>query len=612
MSPRLRQASLIISWLLVNFVQAQTFKGHVFSNFYEKLNSELQIKRDSTVLWVEYLPDKSVFLVYDGVMKRFHRDIFMLQVRQSFSNMGWGVLDAETGQTSKYAHVWIDSSLQNLTGPVTIEYQDGTTINYPFKGPLKLDTLKLNAQHPTYKVYTHYIDSVLKKPLICSARYTNNMVMGRDTNTIRRLVRFRNDSMVTVPTSYIKYYNTWIFMKRVKGSPIRIKQIEKKTPKFDFPDVKSWRQPGDSLIYADEIQIKYGTDTLRQKQVTQYCKGRYMGEYRVVKEDGIIDSSLYLNRYDSTGKHIGIITRWYQALQCDSFLNRGENEPQWRFSGERIPIESISYPCPRYSSSMISFSKKDTIGVKCVEDYYHEYKTHTFARDTIWYFRNGLKYYEKHYNDSSLNHVWRYDYVYGQDARLQNYSVRVTHMNGYEVSLLYNVNGKDTLLIKTTTRYQADSTQGQYTIYYSDPKTKIYWFKNYQNNKVSNYSVSFPLDSLCINGGVTKSFDKDSVWVNSEQEINCYQSRSSKGRFEQWNMGRHASYHRYDTVMVSTGIVVKHYSGYPGYYPRFESPPINQCTLMSITTLDKFRRPLLFTEYEDSRVKRKIKYSYSK
>ncbi len=600
---------LFSCWFLTMNSIAQDFRGRAY-HYNDLLYSRLKINADSTLLWVNHDSTYHLYLVYEGRIKRFHKDIYQVFFKTKYSEVGWGLLDEATGQSYRYAQVFIDTVHQNKTAPVFIEYADGSRTVYPFKGQLKLDTLKVNEQHPNYRVLTNYKDPFTGLPLTYSGSYTNNIVITRDTSDFSFLVRFKKDSLITVPTSRYQLYNTFLYMRQKNWKPVKknVEPLRKVT--LDFPDMRSWRLPGDSLIYSDIIEIKYRTDTSHEKKVTQYLRGQYMGEYAVSRDQGVTDSNLYKNTYDSAGKLIGTITRWHQALVCDSALGQDDQEPYWGYGGEKIEVERIEYPCPRYSYSNIRYSKKDTIGVRCQEDYNHEFRTHTLSCDTTWYYGNGLKHLEKHYVDTSLNHVWKYHYVYNNKGKLDKYSVRVTHLNGYEVSMLYTVSARDTSIIKTTTRYQSDSTQGEYVIYTTDPKTNIYCFKRYQNNQVIDYSVTIPVDSLCESGAFSKSFDKDSVLITQEKEYNCAYTKKSKGRLERWSNGRDNRYYRYDTLKTKQGYIVKGYIGIPSSYQQHESIPIEKCDLATIEIQDRYRRPLILTEYEGSAVQRKIKYTY--
>lgn len=603
---------LFLSCLLFTLtVSAQNFSGRAY-HYHDLLFSRLKINADSTLLWVNHDSTYHLYLVYEGRIKHFHKDIYQVFFKTKISEVGWGLLDEATGQSYRHAQVFIDTVHQKRTAPVFIEYEDGSRTEYLFKGQLKLDTLKLNAQQPNYKVLTNYKDPFTALPVVCSGSYTNNVVITRDTSDFSILVRFKKDSLITVPTSRYKLYNTLLYLRQHNWKPVKKKVEPVRKVAFDFPDMRAWRLPGDSLIYSDILEIKYRNDTVHEKNVRQYWKGRYIGDYSITKDNGTTDSSLYKNTYDDGGQLIGITTRWHQALTCDSLLGKDDSEPYWGYSGEKLEVERIEYPCPRYSYSIIRYSKKDTIGVRCQEDYNHEYRLHSLSCDTTWYFSNGLKHLEKHYSDTSLNHVWKYHYVYNNTGKLDKYSVRVTHTNGYEVAMLYTVTAKDTAIIKTTTRYRSDSTQGEYIVYTTDPKTKIYCFKSYQNNQVVGYAVTVPIDSLGEGASLSKSFNKDSVLISEETQYNSAFRKKSKGRLEQWSYGRDTRYFRYDTLKTEQGFVVKGYTGFPSSYPRYVSVPIEKCHLATIEIQDRFRRPLIFTEYEDATVKRKIKYSYSK
>ena len=607
----LKNYILLLLFFAATGLQAQLYRGKVVS-YNTLLPSSLVIKLDSSLVWVQSHPTNSLYLVYEGAIHHFHSDIYAIRFRTQLCNVGWGLLDETTGKQYPYAQVLVDTSHRKNISPVFIKYEDGSCSEYPFKGQMKLDTLKLNALHPTYTVITNYRDPITKDPLVITASYTNNTVIGRDTTAITLLVRFKKDSLLTVPTSRYKTYNTWVYMRDNNWVPKKNKSIPKQKAVLTFPDMSGWRLPGDSLIYRDIEEVKYGNDTLHKKKVTQYWKGQYMGEYSVTKENGTTDSSLYKNMFDAKGNLIGIITRWHQALTCDSALGRDERSPYWGYDGGTVEVERVQYPCPRYTYSIIRYSKKDTIAVKCIEDYNHEYKIHTLSCDTTWYFANGLKHLEKHYVDTTLGHTWRYAYVYDTNHKLQRYSVRVSHTNGYEVSMLYTVNGKDTAIVKSTTRYQRDSTQGQYIVYYSNPTTKMGWFKTYMNNKVSSYSVLQPMDSLCENAYLHKSFDQDSLPLNISDENTCSRIKKSKGRMEQWTYDRFAQYRRFDTLKTKSGFVVKGYIGPVGNFKQQTSPPLRNCYLVSIELQDRFRRPVLLTEYSDQTITRKIKYRYTK
>jgi len=589
---------------------AQVFKGKV-SFWGRTAPCTLQLNADSSLNFVWSDKRNDVYEQYAGYITNFHKDLFRLRTRKPVRREGWGLLDMATGKEYRYAQVLIDTFHRKTFAPVQVVYEDGSIEIYPFKGQMKLDTNKLNAAHPSYTLGTQRWSPFNKKALSFVGTYTSNICVLNDTSGVDVFVRFKKDSLVTVPDEPYERYNYFFRLRQNNWRPPPVAK-EATRRGFTYPDISPWRLSGDSLVYSDEIEIKYGTDTVRSKAVSQYFKNKYVSTFEVSQENGVIDSSVFISVFDEKGIIKRSISRWFSELWCDSSLSTGDGYNQWVDYGERIAVEDIHFACPRYSYAIVDY-KKDTIGVKRTLNYNHEYKTLNISADTTWYLPNGRKRLERSYTDTVLNYSRRYHDVYDETGKLKQMSERVTHQNGYEVSQLMICLGGDTVPVKSTTRYKADSTVGEYIIYQYHPESKIGWFKFYSNGKVNRYSVLLPAPEGCTQGSVTRAFDQDSLLV-SGGEMNCFYEKKSKGTLERWSGGRDQTYYRSDTVKTKTGYLVKTYTRQVySVYPDFKSEALSTCQLKYTEVQDRFRRNVVFTEYEDNNtVKKKVKYRYSR
>ena len=595
----------------LSICHAQIFKGTV-TFIGTTAFCELHLQPDSSLVFVRNDAKNNVYEEYYGSIKNFHNDIYVIHTNQSIRREGWGLLDERTGLSCNYSQILIDTIHRKTLAPVTIVYSDGNTENYPFKGQFMLDSNKLNAKHPTYQLKTNHLHPFTGKKLVLSAAQKENICFLNNHSDISFFVRFKKDSLITVPDQpYVHFiYNMRLKQNSWKAAPIK----KKKVIEFKTPDISSWRMKGDSLIIEDEMEIESTEDTIYRKIIRQFFKNKFISSREVSKEHGVIDSTLYINVFDSLGQVKKTMSRWFQTLNCDSSLYNGGELNEWQYSGARIAVERITYPCNRYSYTNIEYHK-DSIGVMRNVSYNSEYKSLHVQTDSTWYHTNGLKRLTRSYQDSALSYVWKFAYSFDMNGKLTYKSERITHQGGYEVAQLYLCRDTDTLPIKSSTRYHVDSTLGQYITYQYNPDKKISWFKYYDNGRLSSISVQLPPPEGCSHGWMSKSFNADSIEVQNEEGLYCLYKKEKKGTLEMWDTGRDRAYYRTDTIAIASGFEVRTYkSSNYDVYPDFKSVPIAKCRLTSYSKLDSKRRPIYIKEFGENKneVRKFIRITYSK